>query len=191
MAGETQKTTALTNRDAGTNRNGRLSKGKEYTAIDTHSFAAATELEAGDNLIMDINIPSNAIITSIKHINDDLDTHACSPTLVIDGGVAAGEDYKSVTSGTTTYHNKDDIIDADLFIDGNTALRAATTDFTEFASKDGTTFGPEDRAKPIWELLGYDNDPNTTYRLVLQSQAASAALSAAGDLTVLVKYITD
>lgn len=191
MAGETQKSTALTNRDAKIKRDARLVKGRKKVALDKHQFAAATELEAADNLIMDIPIPSNAIVTSIAHINDDLDTHACSPTLVVDIGVAAREDYTSVTSSTETKHSKDDIIDADLFVDGNTAFQAATTDWTEAAAKDATTFGPEDRLKPVWELLGYDEDPRTTFNLVFQSQAASAALSAAGDLAIKVEYIED
>ena len=191
MAGETQKSTALTNRDAGTLRSARLASGKSVVCGDSHQFAAATELEAADNLILDIVIPSNAIVISIKHINDDLDTHACAAALVVDIGLAAREAYTSTTSSSDTKHSKDDIIDADLFVDGNTAFRAATTAWTEAASPDATTWGPDDRLKPVWELLGYDNDPNTSFNLVFQSQAASATLGAAGDLAILVEYLVD
>ena len=190
MAGETQKTTALTNRDAGTTRDSRLVRGRKKVAMDTHQFAAATELEAADNLIMNIPLRSNAIVTDISIYNDDLDTHACAPTLVVDIGVAAGEDYTSTTSSTDTKHSKDDIIDADLFVDGDTTGRAATTKWTSLAL-DATTFGPDDALKPIWELLGYDEDPRTTFNIVVQSQAASAALGAAGDLAVKVEYVED
>jgi len=191
MAGETQKTTSLTNRNNGIKSDARLVEGRVRVASDSHQFAAATELEAGDNLIMNIPLPSNARILEIQHINDDLDTHACTPTLVVDIGVAARQDYTSVTSSTATKHDEDDIIDADLFVDGNTAFRAATTVMTSVAALDATTFGPEDQIKPIWSLLGYDEDPKTYFNIVFQSQAASAALSAAGDLLIRVYYVVD
>ena len=189
MAGETQKTTALTNRDSGTLREARLAGGRVRAAADTHQFAAATELEAADNLIMDIAIPSNAIVTDISTFHDDMDTAAC-PTLAIDIGVAAREAFTSVTSGTATKHSKDDIIDADLFVDGATTMQAAVTNWTSL-TPDATTHGAEDRLKPVWELLGYDADPNTTLNIVVQSQAAAAALGAAADMAIKVEYVTD
>lgn len=189
MAGETQKTTALTNRDSAIVRDARLSRGRVRVGLDHHQFAAATELEAGDNLIMDIPIPSNAIVTDIAILNDDLDTDAC-PTLAIDVGVAAREAYTSVTSGTETKHSKDDIIDADLFVDGATDGQAATTKFTSLALDTGTN-GADDALKPVWQKLGYDEDPKTTFNIVVQSQTAAAALGAAGDLAVKVEYVVD
>lgn len=190
MAGETQKTTALTNIGNGLKQDARVIKGTVKQGRDHHQFAAATELEAGDNLITAIEIPSNAIVTDVEIYNDDLDTHACAPTLVLDIGVAAGEDYTSTTSSTDTKHSEDDIIDADLFVDGSTTGRAATTNWTSLAPDSGT-MGPEDMLKPVWELLGYDNDPKTVFRVVVQSQAASAALGSAGDLAIRVTYVVD
>jgi hypothetical protein len=157
--------------------------------MDTHQFAAATELEAADNLIMDLPIPSNAIILDVSSFHDDLDTDG-SPTLVVDIGVAAREAYTSTTSSTETKHDKDDIIDADLLVDGATGFQAAVTAFTSL-TPDASTHGAEDRLKPVWELLGYDEDPKTTFNIVVQSQAASAALAAAGDLALKVEYLVD
>ena len=189
MAGETQKTTALTNRDTGTLRDNRLAAGRVRVGIDAHQFTAATELEAGDNLIMDIPIPSNAIVLDIAHHNDDMDTNG-SPTLVVDIGVAARDDYTSTTGGTDTKHTKDDVIDADLFVDGATGFQAATTGYTSLAT-DAGTLGPDDRLKPVWELLGYDEDPKTTFNVVVQSQAAAASLGAAADCAIKVEYLVD
>ena len=189
MAGETQKTTALTNRDDGELRNARLVQSGLTYSLDTHQFAAATELEAADNLIMNIPLPSNCIVQEIAMYNDDMDTDA-TPTLVLDFGVAAAQDYTSVTSGTSTKHSKDDIIDADLFVDGSTTGQAATTNWT-VQTPDATTWGPEDALKPVWELLGYDEDPNTTFNLVVQSATASAALASAADMAVRVAYLID
>ena len=190
MAGETQKSTALTNRLNGIKRASRLASGSLKQSRDHHQFAAATELEAADNLIMDIAIPSSAVIVDIEQHNDDLDTHACAPTLVLDFGLAAREDYTSTTSSSDTQHKADDIIDADLLVDGSTTGRAATTNWTSLAPDSGT-FGPEDQLKQVWELLGYDKDPHTTFNLVVQSQAASAALGTAGDFAVRVTYAVD
>jgi hypothetical protein len=189
MAGETQKSTALTNRDGGTLRDARLAGGNLRVGMDTHQFAAATELEAADNLILDIPIPSNAIVLDVSTFHDDMDTNAC-PTLVVDVGVAAREDYTSTTSSSDTAHNADDIIDPDLFVDGATDFQAAVTTFTSLTPDSGT-FGAEDRLKPVWELLGYDNDPKTTFNVVVQSQAASATLGSAADMTIKVEYLVD
>ncbi len=189
MAGETTKTTALTNTQSGLKKEARLSGGKTVTAMDSHQFSAATSLEAGDHLITNIAIPSNAIVTDIAIHNDDMDTDAC-PTLVLDFGVAAGADYTDITSGSSTKHSEDDIINSDLFVDGSTTGQAATTNFTS-QTPDSGTFGPEDRLKPVWELLGYDEDPKTTFRLSMTSQAAAAALGSAADIAIKVTYLVD
>lgn len=189
MAGETQKSTNLTNARSGTKRDARKKEARVVVLQDAHQFAAATELEAADNLIMDIEIRSNDIIKDIAIYNDDLDT-GCAPTLVLDFGVAAAADYTSVTSSTATKHSQDDIIDADLFVDGSTEGQAANTVWTSL-TPDASTNGPEDAAKEVWELLGYDEDPKTTFNLVVQSQAASSALGAAGDLAVRVEVLRD
>jgi hypothetical protein len=190
MAGETQKSTALTNTQANTTRDARLRAGKLVTALDTHQFAAATELEAADVIIFDICIPSNAIILNIEVQNDDLDTHACSPTLATDFGLHAAEAFTSTTSSSDTNHAVDGVLDLDLLVDGVTTLQAASTNWVSLVP-DATTWGPEDRLKPVWELLGYDNDPKFKANLSMTSATASAALSSAADLAVRVTYLVD
>jgi hypothetical protein len=181
MAGETTKSTRLTSVQAGKKKDARLQRGREFTALDTEAIAA-TELEAADVTIFDIPVPSNAIITEIAVYNDDLDSNG-SPTLTLDVGLAAGEDFTSVTSSTATKHSEDDVLDADAFVDGSTTLQAATTSYTVQAF-DATTFGPDDANKPAWEVLGYDEDPRTTFRI--------AATFAAGAATAIrVKYVLD
>jgi hypothetical protein len=189
MAGETQKSTALTNRDGGTLRESRLASGRMRVALDTHQFAAATELEAADVLIFDIPLPSNAIVLDISHINDDMDTDG-SPALAVDIGVSAREGYTSITSSSATKHSADDLIDADLFCDGVTGFQAATTSFTSLALDTGT-FGADDALKPIWEKLGYDEDPHTTFNLNFVSATAATALASAADCAIKVEYLVD
>jgi len=191
MAGETQKSTALTNKQASPAiiREARLARGRERVLHDSHQFAAATELEAADVIIFDMDIPSNAIYGEIAMYNDDMDT-GCAATLVLDFGLAAGEDFTSVTGGTETKHSEDDVLDADLLVDGSTTGQAATTNYT-VQTPDPTTLGPEDALKPMWELLGYDEDPKTVFRLCMTSQAASSALASAADCAVRMKIVVD
>lgn len=181
MAGETTGTTLVT-------RDARLSRGKTVTAIETDAIATG-ELEAADvTLYRNIRIPSNAIITDISVYNDDLDSN-CTPTLTIDLGLAATEDFTSTTSSTDTNHLADAVLDADAYVDGSTAGQAATTSWTSQAF-DSATFGPDDCEKACWEVLGYDNDPKTTFCLACTFPAA-AATAAAGDLAFKVTYLVD
>lgn len=189
MAGEQQKTTALTNRNSGLLRSARLVGGRLRVGLDTHQFAAVTELELADELVMDIPIPSNAIVLDVATFHDDMDTNG-SPTLAIDIGVAARADFESVTSSTATAHSEDDVIDADLFVDGATDMQAAVTAFTSLTPDPGT-FGAEDRLKMVWELLGYDEDPHTVFNIVVTAATASAGLSSAADMAIKVEYLVD
>ena len=187
MAGETTKSANLTNTQAGTKRESRYGRGRLLVASDVDAIAAG-ELEAADVTLLDIEIPSNAIVAEIAVYNDDLDSN-CTPTLAADVGLFAVEDFTSVTSSTATKHAADAVLDADAYVDGATDLQAATTKWTALAF-DSATFGPDDAEKMAWEVLGYDEDPHTRFRVGV-TFAAAAATAAAGDLGVRVKYIVD
>lgn len=181
MAGETTGTTKAT-------RAARLSKGTPKVLTETIALLA-TETELADNILFrNIRIPSNAIISEIAVYNDDLDSNG-TPALVLDMGLAAGEDFTSTTGGTETKHSEDDILDADAYVDGSTVGQAATTSWTVQAF-DATTFGPDDVEKAAWEVLGYDEDPKTTLVLSMTAQVA-AATGAAGDLAARVTILVD
>lgn len=188
MAGEITKTTNATNADASPAVTRKAVK-RVRIGHDTHSFAAATELEAADTKVFDIDLPSNAVLVDVEIYNDDMDT-GCAPTLTLDVGVVAKEKHTSITSGAETSHDADSLIDVDLFVDGSTEGQAANTVWTSLTPDSGT-LGPEDAEKAIWELLGYDEDPKTTYRVALTSAAASSALSAAADCSLRVTYLVD
>lgn len=184
MAGETSKTTNLTAIQAGKRVNRGLTKATVMRTSDTHAFTTG-QLEAADVLITAMQIPSNARVSEIRQYNDDLDS-SCSPALAFDIGVAAAQDHTSVTSGTETAHSADDVIDADLFVDGDTTGQSATTKFTSLAL-DSATAGPDDAAKMVWEMLGYDEDPRTVYNVVVTT-ATAAATAAAGDVAWEIFY---
>jgi hypothetical protein len=185
MAGETVKTTALTNAQAGKAREARLN-GTAYKVATDSKALLSTETETADVLLTNIRIPSNAIVREIKVYNDDLDGGSA---LTADVGVAAAVAFTSVTSGTKTKHAVDDVLDADVFVDGSTALQAATTSFTSLPLDAGTS-GPDDIDKPVWERLGYDEDPSTDV-VIAVTFAAGAGTPAAGDLAIQVHYLVD
>lgn len=187
MAGETTKSTRLTSREAGKQKDARLVKGRLYTSQDNEAIAA-TELEAADVTLFDVIVPSNGIHDGVYIYNDDLDSNG-TPTLTVDVGLFAAEDFTSVTSSTETKHSADAVLDADLLVDGSTEAQSANTDWTKLVP-DSATFGPEDAGKAYWELLGYDSDPKTNFRVGV-TFAAAAATAAAGDLAIKVQYIAD
>lgn len=191
MAGEVTKTTRVTNADAtpAITSEARHVAGTLKQGHDKHSFAAATELEAADTKIFDIDLPSNAIVCSVEMLNDDMDT-GCAPALVLDVGVVAKVKHTSVTSGTETTHSPDDVISSDLLVDGSAEGQSANTAWTTLAL-DTTNFAAGSADKQVWELLGYDSDPKTTYRVGLTSQVASSALASAADCELRVTYRVD
>ncbi len=155
--------------------------------VDVHAVTA-DELDTNDVILFDIDLPSNAIMDSIYVRNDDLDSNG-SPTLAFDIGLAASSTFTSVTSSVRTVHSADDVLDADLFVDGSTVGRAATTAWT-LQDCDAATFGPDDAGKALWELLGYDHDPGARLRVAV-TVAAGAGTAAAGDLALKVVWFED
>jgi len=183
----TTKTTRLTNRLSGVLPDARKAKGRPVMVQDSEELATG-ELDASDVVLYDILVPSNGIHESVRIYNDDLDSNAC-PTLAIDIGLFAAEEFTSVTSGTATKHVADDVLDADILVDGSAEAQSANTDWVRLVP-DSATFGPEDAGKAYWEILGYDSDPKTNFRVGV-TMATGAATAAAGDLALMVVYTVD
>lgn len=187
MAGEITSSTSWTSAKAGKVAQAAMARGTVHVCQDSYLFTSASQLEAGDTLILNMPIPSNAIILELRHMNGDLDT--AGTTLVVDIGLAVREPFVSVTSGVTTKWNTvDAIIDSDLLIDGNTAFTSAVTEFTNFAAAATATWGITKRQSPMWQVLGYDKDPGTVFNLTFQSQAASGGLSSSATLAMVCYY---
>lgn len=186
MAGETTKTVARSNSASGLKSYGQTAKGTVRSAEDLLTFASG-ELELADSKITNISLPSNCIPTKVEIINVDLDTHACSPTLVLDLGVAAQSSFSSVTSGTVTKHIADEIISSDLLVDGSTEGQSANTVWTDLPM-DTTNFSAANAGKQLWERLGYDKDPGVVFKVSVTAQVA-AATAGTGACGVRVTYI--
>lgn len=181
----TTKTTNRTNTEAGTKRAAALAGGKLVVATDSHAFTT-TELDDNGGIVLtDVRVPSNAVIRDVKQYNDDLDLGS---GLTLDYGVFATTKFTSVTSGAATIHEEGDMLDADLLVDGDGNAAAATTNFISLGL-DSASMGPDDIDKPVWELLGYDEDPNTVVGVALTIGAATS--SQAGDLAIQVEYLVN
>lgn len=179
MAGETTAGSSV-----GTFVDGATHGAKESVYIDQAEFAVG-ELELADVKQFEILLMSSELVTEVALHSDDLDSDA-SPALVLDVGVAASQDFDSVTSGVVTHHLADDVLDSDLLVDGSTTAQAATTSFVSQVVASASD--PANSQKRLWQALGYDRDPNTKFRVVVTAQVA-AATAQAGTLAVRVKTL--
>lgn len=181
----TNKSDALTVVESGLKSNSRKSNGQLYTPSNHQAYVVG-EVVVNDVMIFDITIPSNALVHKIETYSDVLDSDA-TETLAIDIGLAAKGKYTSVTSAVETKHDADDVIDADLFVDGSTSIGQDLDTNWVVQTPDAATWGPPEASKMVWELLGYDEDPHTHFQLAL-TNALGAATAAAGTCNVRVTY---
>lgn len=188
MTATTVKSTRLTNRIAGLKSPARLTQGKLHSAQDTHTFATTSIDEVADTVLLEIVVPSNAIHQGCYVYNADLDTNG-TPTLVIDLGLYAAEDFSYYLSSTKYSKAQFAVLDADALVDGSTALQAATTNWTALAPP-SATFAPADVGQAYWEILGYDKDPNTCFIVGITNTAVSATPAAVA-AAIRVDYYLD
>ena len=139
---------------------------------------ATTNVDNADDLILFGPIPSNAIITSIKLFNDDLDSHA-TPTLACDVGLY----YSGIAN--TVGKVSGDVIDADCFGTAITTLQAANVLGVEVRFEAGDIV---DIVKEAWEVGGLTADCGGSVYIGLDLTTA-AATAAAGDIVLVVEYI--
>mgnify|MGYP001408147715 FL=1 len=155
--------------------------GKMRVWADT--IAAGTGDIDNDDIIMMAEVPSNAKVMSIKLYNDDLDGNG-SPTLAANVGLYNGA-TKYTIAGTETAAEA--VIDEDCYATAITTLQAANTAGVEvaFEAKNVNAI-----ANHAWEDGGLTEDPKVPLRIAL-TMSNVAATAAAGDITMVVTYITD
>lgn len=126
-----------------------------------------------DDIIVMARVPSNAVISSIKLFNDDLDSHT-TPTLKTDIGL-----YKP--DGT--------VVDRDAYASQITTLQAANTTGVECAFEARNI---NECANKVWQdgdaTLTADPGGFLDIALTIETVAATAA---AGDITMIVDYTVD
>lgn len=155
-------------------------RGQKKVVIDQAALVSADLDEAGDKSLYG-PIPSNAVLTEVAILNDDLDSDG-TPALAVDvglaySGIGGKQNFEGRSSG--------DIIDADALASASDALQAANVKWesVRFEADDIV-----DVKKEAWEVAGLSEDPGGLFYIAL-SVTTAAATAAAGDVVVKVEYI--
>ncbi len=146
------------------------------------------DLVTGGSVVPIIELPSEAIVTSIKAINDDLDSGG--PTLVADIGIwktkkgISLDDIFANEAGTEE-------LDIDIYVDGMTALQGEVTTLTEYLGSGDNAVDLDDRFETVRVLAGHTLVSGTMpfkYFLGLKT-TVSATTPAAGGVLFEIEWI--
>lgn len=171
-----------------TTRNGdtksavHLRGGQVHKAVTSFEVATADLATTGD-IIPIIEIPPEAIVTSIKAIADELDTNV-TPTLEFDIGIYAATKWKDLAD----LDMDNDVVakDADAYFDGGsqTVFEAAIATPTELINTDPLAFN-----KTVRERAGDSIGEEPLKYFIGAKCVTNAATAAAVTLTFLVEYL--
>ncbi len=178
MAAATTRTT--TNDSVVHNRGTKVSKAIIAMEIGTD------DLVTGGAVIPLCELPAEAIVTSIKALNDDLDSGG--PSLVADIGIwktKKGISLDDILANEAVA----EVLDGDIYVDGMTALQAAVTTLTEYLGAGSNAVDVDDRYKTVRVLAGVSigEDP-FKYFLGLKT-TVSAGTPAAGGVYFEVEWV--
>ena len=177
----TVKSVEITNLDATprTTLEAASGGGKERVWMDT--IAAGTgDLDNNDIIVM-AQIPSNAKLVSMKIYNDDLDG---ATSAAFNVGLYNGPQAYTI-SGTTT--DAAAVIDEDCYVTASTQFQGAVTTPSELLAE---TRNINAIANFVWEDGGLAEDPGVPLRIAI-TMSATPGSAAAGDITMVVKYVVD
>ena len=183
-----------------------ITKGVNATAIDTndpfdflapgavggnvhqsmdHRACAAGDLNADGDAVILCQVPSNAVITSIRIHSDDLDSGTDSSVNI---GVYNGNEKFTDTDGSATLYAADAVIDEDLFAATQGILRSGSVSPSDLAfERSGRKANP---MLQLWEAAGLSSDPGVPLRIAI-TQTATVSGAQAGDVLMIVDYVTD
>lgn len=158
--------------------------GNVHMSMDVRA-CAADDLNADGDAVILVQVPSNARITSLRMFNDDLDSGTDS---VVNVGVYNGGEQFNDTDASQTLYAADALISETVYANSLTQLQAAN------AAGDELAFGRSDRRnaplQAVWEDAGLTSDPGVPLRIGV-TQTATVSGAQAGDLLMVVNYVTD
>ena len=158
--------------------------GNLHQSMDVRA-CAADDLNADGDAVILAQVPSNARITSIMIYNDDLDSGANS---LVNIGIYNGNEQFNDTDASETLYAADAVIDEDAYAAASSVLRTASTNGSEFAFSLSTRKNAPLAA--VWEDAGLTSDPGVPLRIAL-TQTATVSGAQAGDVVMVVQYVTD
>jgi len=183
-----------------------ITKGTNATAIDTNDpfnmlapgnvgskihqsmdarACAADDLNADGDAVILAQVPSNARITSIRVYNDDLDSGTDSAVNI---GVYNGNQQFNDTDASQTLYAADAVLNEDAYANAQTFMQSLTSRGTDLAfDVSGRRNAP---LTAVWEDAGLTSDPGVPLRIAI-TQTATVSSAAAGDVVMVVQYVTD
>lgn len=145
---------------------------------DTIEVATTSIDEVGDIMLL-LPIPTNAIVTSLQLLNDDLDSNG-TPTLDANIGV-----YYTGTGPQRGTYTEGQKADDNLFADDSNELQAANVTPVELNT---VLDNIDDVDKPLWERAGLSADPGGHFFIGIEVGSNAAATAAAGGIRMIAHY---
>ena len=177
----TVKSVEITNLDATPRTTLEAASGGGKLRVWMDTIAAGTgDLDNNDIIVM-AQIPSNAKLVSMKIYNDDLDG---ATSAAFNVGLYNGPQAYTI-SGTTT--DAAAVIDEDCYVTASTQFQGAVTTPSELLAE---TRNINAIANFVWEDGGLAEDPGVPLRIAI-TMSATPGSAAAGDITMVVKYVVD
>ena len=176
----TAKGVEITNLDATPRTTLEAASGGGKLRVFMDTIAAGTGDLDNDDIIVLAQVPSNAKLTSIRIYNDDLNSGSGTFNVGLYNGPQA-----YTISGTTTA--ADAVIDEDCYVTLSTQFQGAVTAPTELLAE---TRNVNAIANFVWEDGGLSEDPGVPLRIAI-TMSATPGSAAAGDITMVVKYVVD
>ncbi len=171
MAVKTKRT--ILNDSAVYNRGTRV-----FKAIIAMEIGTA-DLVTGGSVVPLCELPPEAIVTSIKALNDDLDDNGTD--LIVDIGIWKAKKGVSLDEiiGNEALAEE---LDIDIYVDGMTALQGAVTTLTEYLGSGTNAVDLDDRFKTVRVLAGVTlgEDPFKYFLGMKTIVAAGATIIGAG-----------
>ena len=137
------------------------------------------DLVTGGNVVPICELPAEAIVTSIKHLNDDLDDNGTD--LIVDLGLYKTK--KGISLDDILGDDSDvEVLDVDIFADGYTGFQAAVTTLTEILGSGTNAVDLDDRFNVVRVLGGVSigEDPFKYFLGFKPSVSAGSTIVGAG-----------
>jgi len=136
-----------------------------------------------DDVLLMLDIPSNAKPQSLCLFNDDLGTDSSS-----DFGIYAGDNFTDTDVSKTEYL-KNDVINVNAFADASTELNSSNLDGNEQmrfrASGSSSVLSRLNEA--MWQLADLDSDPQVNLRIGIAIPTIWTVFSA-GQIVLICEY---
>ncbi len=138
------------------------------------------DLVTGGSVIPICELPPEAIVTSIKALNDDLDANGTD--LVMDIGIWKAKKGVSMSEILGNESTLAEALDQDIYSDGLTAFQGAVTTLTEYLGSGTNAVDLDDRYKTVRVLgsVSIGEDPFKYFLGLKASVSAGATLVGAG-----------